>query len=99
LGDGRGRLVLPSVVELPKVNGLEVLWRLRDDERTKALPLLVPTSADPPYPLNDRGVGVSIWGPLTSDKFEEPAQRLGLRRQITNRITDEDSPEYIGPRS
>ncbi len=41
---------IPTVVmldlKLPKVDGLEVLRRIRDDERTKLLPVVVVTSSD-----------------------------------------------------
>ena len=90
LGGDRGPLVLPNAVELPKVNGLEVPRRLRDDERTKALPLLVLTNTHPPYAPNERGDDGSVCGPVTSDEFEESGQRLGLRRLTRNEASPED---------
>jgi two-component system, response regulator len=46
---GRDLTVTPQVVlldlKLPKVDGLEVLRRLRNDERTKSLPVVVFTSS------------------------------------------------------
>ena len=46
---GRDTRVQPQVVlldlKLPRVDGLEVLWRLRSDERTKLLPVVVLTAS------------------------------------------------------
>jgi hypothetical protein len=72
------------------VNGLEVLRCPRDGERAEVLPLLVLTSTDPPYPLNERGDGGSVRGLVTSDEFEEPEQWLDLRRLIKNEASPED---------
>ena len=49
LGDGTSRPPLPRVVlldlKLPRVGGLEVLARLREEERTRTLPVVVLTSS------------------------------------------------------
>jgi CheY-like chemotaxis protein len=46
---GRDLSIMPMVtlldLKLPKVNGLEVLHRLRADERTKLLPVVILTSS------------------------------------------------------
>jgi CheY-like chemotaxis protein len=46
---GRDITTMPQVIlldlKLPKVDGLEVLWKIRDDERTKRLPIVVFTSS------------------------------------------------------
>ena len=90
LGGDRSLMVLPNVVKLPKVNELEVLRRLRDDERTKALPLLVLTNTHPPYAPNERGDDGSVRGPVTSDEFGDLGQRLGLHWLIKNEASPED---------
>jgi two-component system response regulator len=47
--EGRDLTVMPEVVlldlKLPKIDGLEVLRRLRQDERTKVLPVVIFTSS------------------------------------------------------
>ena len=99
LGVGRGRhvllrLVLPSV-ELPKVNGLAGIRRLRDDEGTKTLLVIASPSEDPPPPLNERGLGGGTRRPVTPEEVESPVLRLGLRWLIT----DKGSLEGRGPES
>jgi CheY-like chemotaxis protein len=88
------RLVLPKV-ELPKMNGLAGLQRLREDERTKALLVVTSPGEDPPPPLNERGFGGTPRRPVTPEKFEEPAPRVGLRWPMR----DKASPEGRGPES
>jgi two-component system response regulator len=47
---GRDTAIMPSVIlldlKLPKVSGLQVLERVRSDERTRKLPVVVLTSSD-----------------------------------------------------
>jgi two-component system response regulator len=47
---GRDTTIMPSVIlldlKLPKVSGLQVLERVRSDERTRKLPVVVLTSSD-----------------------------------------------------
>jgi hypothetical protein len=84
-------LVLSNAVDLPKLNRrLEVLRGLRDDERTKTLPLLVLTNTNPPGAPNERGDGGSTRAPVISDEFETPGRQLGLRRMIKNDTSPED---------
>jgi hypothetical protein len=99
LGVGRGRhvllrLVLPSV-ELPKVNGLAGIRRLRDDEGTKTLLVIASPGEYPPPPLNERGLGRCKRRPVTPEEVERPVLRLGLRWLFT----DKGSLEGRGPES
>ena len=52
---GRDVSILPQIVlldlKLPKVDGLEVLKRIRTDERTKLLPVIVLTSSKEDHDL------------------------------------------------
>ena len=94
----RDQSALSNVVELPKANGLEMLRRLRDAERTKVLPLLVYTRVDPPYPVSGHRVGGSVCGSHTSVELEDQAKRAGLCHQAASVIFTEALPEYRGSR-
>jgi two-component system, response regulator len=82
---------LPTVVlldiKLPRVNGLEVLRRVRANEHTKLLPIVVLTSS---REESDRLVGYSngansfVRKPIESAEFTEAIRQLGLYWLIVN---------------
>jgi CheY-like chemotaxis protein len=82
---GQDASVLPSVVlldlNLPKVNGHEVLRRIRSDERTKLLPVVVLTASKEEedvvgsYAL---GANAYVRKPVEFAEFAEAAKTLGL---------------------
>jgi CheY-like chemotaxis protein len=82
---GRDASVLPSVVlldlKLPKVDGLEVLRRIRADERTKFLPVVVLTSSkEGEDVLSSYSLGANAYvrKPVEFAEFAEAAKTLGL---------------------
>lgn len=75
---------MPHVIlldlNLPKIDGLEVLRRLRDNERTKLLPVVVFTSSEDDRNLIEcyrLGVNSYIRKPADSSKFSEIVSHLG----------------------
>ncbi len=77
--------VLPSVVlldlKLPKVDGLEVLRRIRSDERTKFLPVVVLTSSKEDEDVlcsYSLGANAYVRKPVEFASFAEAAKTLGL---------------------
>ena len=77
--------VLPSVVlldlKLPKVDGLEVLRRIRADEGTKFLPVVVLTSSKEDEDVlhsYELGANAYVRKPVEFAKFAEAAKTLGL---------------------
>jgi two-component system response regulator len=82
---GRGASVLPSVVlldlKLPKVDGLEVLRRIRADDRTKFLPVVVLTASKEDEDIlrsYSLGANAYVRKPVEFAKFAEAATTLGL---------------------
>jgi two-component system response regulator len=77
---------------MPKVNGIEVLQRLKSDERTKLIPVVVLTSSaeDPDiktcYQL---GVNSYIVKPLGFDAFTNKISDLGLYWLVMNEVPRE----------
>ncbi|HEY7698925.1 MAG TPA: response regulator [Vicinamibacteria bacterium] len=77
--DANPRVVLLDL-ELPLVNGLEVLRRIRADERTKHIPVVVLTSSSELRDLDEcyrGGTNSYVVKPVESSEFENAVSRLG----------------------
>ncbi|MEW5940266.1 MAG: response regulator [Chloroflexota bacterium] len=81
----------PKVVlldlKLPKLNGLEVLRAIRQDERTRAIPVVVATSSseDPDVKMAyELGVNSYVVKPVDFDSFVEAMSALGLYWMLIN---------------
>jgi CheY-like chemotaxis protein len=82
---GRSGTDLPTVVlldiNLPRVNGLEVLERLRVDQRTSLLPVVILTSSDEEQDRlksYEQGANSFVRKPLDFAEFAESVARLGV---------------------
>jgi two-component system response regulator len=80
----RSREPKPRVVfldlNLPRLSGLEVLKRIRTDERTKHIPVVVLTSSSDLSDLGDcyrSGTNSYVVKPVESSDFEATLARLG----------------------
>jgi len=74
---------IPTVVlldlKLPRVDGLEVLRRLRSDERTRRIPVVILTSSGEPRDLQqiaEIGVERYIRKPVSFSEFRETTREL-----------------------
>jgi two-component system, response regulator len=82
---------LPTVVlldlKLPRIDGLEVLRRIRADERTRLLPVVVLTSSDEEQDIAEsyaRGANSFVRKPVAFADFSEAVVGLGLYWMLTN---------------
>lgn len=77
--EARPRVVLLDL-NLPRVDGLEVLRRMRTDERTRDIPVVVLTSSSARSDLHDcyrSGTNSYVVKPVDSAEFEAMVERLG----------------------
>ncbi len=74
-------------LKLPKLDGLEVLRRLRKDERTKLLPIVVLTSSTEEQDMIESyslGANSYILKPVDFNQFAEAIRQLGLYWLVLN---------------
>lgn len=84
--EDRPKLVLLDL-KLPKVDGLQVLQRLKGDPRTRALPVTVLTSSREERDLVESyrlGVNSYIVKPVNFDQFAETVRQIGLYWMLLN---------------
>jgi two-component system response regulator len=74
-------------LKLPKVDGLEVLRRLRSDERTRLLPVVILTSSKERQDMLDGyGLGANSYvrKPVNFERFVEAVEQLKLYWLVLN---------------
>ena len=88
---GRNVKDLPAVVlldiKLPKIDGIEVLKRLRADERTKLLPVVILTSSREESDLINGykfGCNSYVRKPVEFEEFSKAIKELGLYWLLLN---------------
>lgn len=81
----------PAVVlldlKLPKIDGLEVLRRIRSDERTRLLPVVILTSSNQENDIRDSyelGANSYVRKPVDFEQFVEATTTLGLYWLVVN---------------
>jgi two-component system response regulator len=88
---GRDTKETPQVIlldlKLPKLDGLGVLRRLRADDRTRLLPVVILTSSNEDQDRIDRydlGANSYVRKPVDFDQFVAAAAQLGLYWLVVN---------------
>jgi two-component system, response regulator len=88
---GRDLSVMPQIIlldlKLPKIDGFEVLKRVRSSEVTKLLPVVILTTSNEDQDrLRGYGLGANsfVRKPVEFDKFIEAVRQLGLYWLILN---------------
>ena len=89
---GRDTSVTPQVIlldlSLPKLNGHEVLQRLRANEATRLVPVVILTSSEEERDIvesYENGANSHVSKPIDSDAFAEAVRQLGLYWLLLNK--------------
>jgi two-component system, response regulator len=88
---GRDLRVMPQVVlldlKLPRIDGIEVLRRMRADERTRRLPVVILTSSNEECDRNngyELGANSYVRKPVDFNEFVDAVRNLGLYWLVLN---------------
>jgi len=91
--EGRDARQQPQVVlldlKLPKVDGLEVLKRMRSDERTRRVPVVVLTSSSEERDIvasYDFGANSYVRKPVDFEQFVDAVRQLGMYWLLLNEV-------------
>jgi CheY-like chemotaxis protein len=89
---GRDTTVMPQLtlldLKMPRVDGLQVLKKMREDERTRRLPVVIFTSSDEEEDLiksYELGANSYVRKPVEFSQFVEATKQLGLYWLVLNR--------------
>lgn len=82
----RPKMVLMDI-QMPKVNGIEVLKRIKEDERTKTLPVVMLTSSKEDPDIRrcyELGANSYIVKPVNFESFAQSIKNLGFYWLLLN---------------
>lgn len=68
-------------IRMPKVDGIEVLKRIKEDPSLKSMPVIMLTTTDDPREINNcyaLGCSCYVTKPVDYEKFSQMLNRLGL---------------------
>jgi two-component system response regulator len=92
---GRDLAVMPQVIlldlKLPKVNGLEVLERIRSDERSRYLPVVVLTTSNEEVDLvksYQLRANSYVRKPVDFEQFTDAVKQLGMYWLVLNQAPE-----------
>lgn len=90
--------LVPEVIlldlKLPKMDGIEVLRRIRGDERTKRIPTVILTTSGETVDIEasyDNGCNSYIRKPVDFEQFIEAVRQMGLYWLVLNKTVHSDT--------
>jgi CheY-like chemotaxis protein len=90
----KANLLMLLDIKMPRVDGVEVLRKLKADPSTATIPVIMLTTTDDPREVKrcyELGCSVYITKPVDSQAFIEAIQRLGLFLQVV-RVPQNGTP-------
>ena len=76
-------------IKMPKIDGIEVLRRLKEDGQTRAVPVVVMTSSNEEQDVVESyrlGVNSYIVKPVQFEAFHEVVAKIGMYWMLANRV-------------
>jgi two-component system response regulator len=98
LASGRTPKLILLDLKLPKVDGIEVLRRVKSDPLTKFIPVVILTSSKEERDLvrsYDLGVNSYIQKPVDFDQFRKLVIQVGLYWLVTNQPAPSHAPVAV----
>ncbi|MFP5373800.1 MAG: response regulator [Gammaproteobacteria bacterium] len=89
-GNGHPKMVLLDL-KMPRMDGLQVLQRMREDPRTRLIPVVMMTSSREEGDLiasYERGVNSFVVKPVDFAEFAETVAQVGMYWMIANEAPD-----------
>jgi len=90
-----GELLILLDINMPGIDGLEVLRRIKSDAVARTIPVLMLTTTDDPREIDRSyalGCNVYITKPVNPSEFVEAIQRLGLFLAVVKPPSDPVKP-------
>lgn len=79
------RILILLDLNLPHVDGYEVLRRLKGDARTQSIPVIILTTTDNPKEIEscyELGCNIYVTKPVEYENFSEAIRKLGLMLEV-----------------